>query len=347
MTSTHSLAVFGDVIATGMDKVITDAADLDEDGWWAVTQTFEGAFLGFRFAQVHPLTETTLEGFSHVGIDRSSWRSSMSEAEYMEAVSTIRDDISSGWVYQTNLCRLLSARLNHSFDSVGFLKLLRKHNPSPYLSALFVSATESGLPHDVRIACASPELFLRRTGNAILTSPIKGTAGTSEELLEKDRAENVMIVDLMRNDLAEVCIPGSVHVPELLRLEQHPGLVHLVSDVRGELESDTTWAHILERVMPPGSVSGAPKSSSLEVIRRLEPVARSTYCGIIGWLDQDANTAELAVGIRTFWQSEENGEPVLNFGTGAGITWGSDPAGEWQETELKARHLLTIAAMST
>ena len=345
--SSQSIAVFGDVMATGMDKVITDAAELDEHGWWAVTQTFEGEFLGFRFAHIHAFTEATLDGFSHTGIDQSSWRSSMSETEYVEAVSSIRNDISSGWVYQTNLCRLLSARLNHAFDPVGFLKLLRTLNPSPYLSALFVPATESGLPHDVRIASASPELFLNRLDNVILTSPIKGTAGTAEELLEKDRAENVMIVDLMRNDLAEICIPGSVHVPELLRLEQHPGLVHLVSDVQGELESDTTWAHILERVMPPGSVSGAPKSSSLEVIHRLEPVPRSTYCGVIGWINQDARTAQLAVGIRTFWQSEENGEPVLNFGTGAGITWGSDPAGEWQETELKARHLLTIAAMST
>jgi para-aminobenzoate synthetase component I len=347
MTSTHSIAVFGDVIATSMDKVITNAADLDDDGWWAITQTFEGAFLGFRFAQVHPLTESALEGFSHQGIDRSAWKSSMSETAYTDAVSAIRDDISSGWVYQTNLCRLLSAHLDTEFDSIGFLKLLQEHNPAPYLCAIFVPKSESGLPHDVRIASASPELFLRRSGNTILTSPIKGTAGSADLLLEKDRAENVMIVDLMRNDLAEVCTPGSVQVPELLRLEQHPGLVHLVSDVQGELESDTTWAHILERVMPPGSVSGAPKSSSLEVIRRLEPVARSIYCGVIGWIDQDNSAAELAVGIRTFWQSEETGEPVLNFGTGAGITWGSDPAGEWQETELKARHLLTIASMST
>jgi len=156
-----------------------------------------------------------------------------------------------------------------------------------------------------------------------------------------------MIVDLMRNDLAEVCIPGSVHVPELLRMEEHPGLVHLVSDVQGELVPNTSWAHILDRMMPPGSVSGAPKSSSLEVIHRLEPVARSSYCGVIGWIDQSASTAQLAVSIRTFWQSEQDGQLVLNFGTGAGITWGSDPAGEWNETELKARHLLAIAAMST
>jgi len=347
MTGTQSIAVFGDVIATNLEKVITSAANLDTDGWWAVTQTFEGKFLGFKFARVEPLTEDALNNFSHPGVELAAWQSSMNQIQYTEAVRQIREEISQGWVYQTNLCRLLSAKLSRAFDAIGFLKLLRVHNPSPYLSALFIPATESGLPHDVRIASASPELFLSRSGSKIMTSPIKGTASTAQGLLEKDRAENVMIVDLMRNDLAEVCLPGSVQVPELLRLEEHPGLVHLVSDVQGELIPNTSWAHILDHVMPPGSVSGAPKSSALEVIRRLEPVERASYCGIIGWIDQKSIRAELAVGIRTFWQSEQEGALALNFGTGAGITWGSDPEGEWRETELKAHHLLTIAALST
>ena len=347
MTSTHSIAVFGDVIATGLTKVITDAADLDDEGWWAVTQTFEGEFLGFRFSCVQPLSLEQLAEPSHIGVDLSSWKSSMSEVEYINAVDAIREDIGAGWVYQTNLCRILSAPLQQDFDPIGLLTLLRQHNPAPYLSGLFVPRSESRLSHDVRIASASPELFLRRTGKTLMTSPIKGTASTASDLLEKDRAENVMIVDLMRNDLAEVCIPGSVHVPELLRVEDHPGLVHLVSDVQGELQPSTSWAQILEHMMPPGSVSGAPKSSSLEVICRLEPVERATYCGVIGWLNQDDCTAQMAVGIRTFWQTVQDGQPVLNFGTGAGITWGSDPQGEWEETELKARHLLAIAALST
>ena len=347
MTLPNSIAVFGTQVATGLEKVITDCNAIEDNGWWAITQTFEGHFLGFKFSQVQPLTETSLASYSHSGIDNSAWGSSMSRAEYMSAVETIRDDISAGWVYQTNLCRILSAQLAEDFDPIGFLKLLQVHNPSPYLSALYIPKHESGLAQDVRIASASPELFLRRHQSTIMTSPIKGTAAGKSGLLEKDRAENVMIVDLMRNDLAEVCIAGSVLVPELLRLEQHPGLVHLVSDVQGELEPDTTWAHILDRIMPPGSVSGAPKSSSLEVIRRLESVQRESYCGIVGWIDQDTVTAELAVGIRTFWQNTMNGQRKLNFGTGAGITWGSDPAGEWEETELKARRLLAIAAMST
>ena len=347
MNSSNSVAVFGNQFATNLEKVITDAHELDTDGWWAVTQTFEGDFIGFKFAQTESFEDFHPSNASHTGVPVHKWHSSMTQLAYMAAVETIRDEIGNGWVYQTNLCRILSAELEQDFDPIGLLSLLQTHNPSPYLSALYVPKSESGLAHDVRIASASPELFLRRSANSIKTSPIKGTASDATLLLDKDRSENVMIVDLMRNDLAEVCIPGTVHVPELLRLEEHPGLVHLVSDVQGELASGTTWATILNHMMPPGSVSGAPKSSSLEVISRLEPVARESYCGVLGWIDQDEVTAELAVGIRTFWQSEASGRRFLNFGTGAGITWGSDPAGEWQETELKARHLLAIAAMST
>jgi para-aminobenzoate synthetase component 1 len=347
MTLPNSIAIFGNQVATGLVDVVTEAKDIRDDGWWVITQTFEGDFLGFKFSEVQQLTPDILSNYAHPSINRSSWRSSMSQVEYMNAVASIRNDISSGWVYQTNLCRILSADLEVDFDPIGLLRLLKVHNPSPYLSAIYIPRSESGLGQDVRIACASPELFLRRNGNTILTSPIKGTAAVSTGLLDKDRAENVMIVDLMRNDLSEVCTSGSVQVPELLRVEAHPGLVHLVSDIQGELRSDVSWAQILKSVMPPGSVSGAPKSSSLEVISRLEPVKRESYCGILGWINHNDVTAEFAVAIRTFWQTENAGQITLNFGTGAGITWGSDPAGEWQETELKASHLLAIASMTT
>jgi para-aminobenzoate synthetase component 1 len=156
-----------------------------------------------------------------------------------------------------------------------------------------------------------------------------------------------MIVDLVRNDLGQVCESGSVKVVDLLRLEEHPGLVHLVSDVEGTLPAESGWREILAALTPPGSVSGAPKSSALEVIERLENSSRGIYCGGFGWVNADNKSAELAVGIRTFWQEFSAGTKSLNFGTGAGITWASDPAGEWQETELKAERLLSIAAMSS
>lgn len=154
-----------------------------------------------------------------------------------------------------------------------------------------------------------------------------------------------MIVDLVRNDLGRVCATGSVEVPRLCAVEQHPGLVHLVSAVRGELAEGTGWSRLLASTFPPGSVTGAPKSSALRIIEALETAPRGPYCGGIGWVDADRGTAELAVGIRTFWIDRGDGPgPVLRFGTGAGITWGSDPAREWDETELKAGRLLAIAS---
>jgi para-aminobenzoate synthetase component 1 len=177
------------------------------------------------------------------------------------------------------------------------------------------------------------------------SGPIKGTARTAAELLPKDHAENVMIVDLVRNDLGRVCATGSVTVPALCAVEPHPGLVHLVSTVRGELRPDAGWPELFAAAFPPGSVTGAPKSSALRIIAELETAPRGPYCGAVGWVDADRHTAELAVGIRTFWIDRDGAAgPVLRFGAGAGITWGSDPYGEWAETELKAARLLAVAS---
>jgi para-aminobenzoate synthetase component 1 len=130
-------------------------------------------------------------------------------------------------------------------------------------------------------------------------------------------------------------------VDDALAVERHPGLVHLVSTVRGRLRPDAGWPALLAATSPPGSVSGAPKSTALAAIADLETTARGPYCGAIGWVDADAQQAELAVGIRTFWRDGS----WLCFGTGAGITWGSDPRREWDETELKARRLLGLTTV--
>jgi para-aminobenzoate synthetase component 1 len=175
------------------------------------------------------------------------------------------------------------------------------------------------------------------------SGPIKGTGRTAADLTTKDDAENVMIVDLVRNDLGAVCRTGSVTVPHLLDIEPHPGLVHLVSLVRGELRADATWADLLAAVFPPGSVTGAPKSSALRIIAEVENESRGPYCGAVGWVDAESRTAELAVAIRTFWLRDGQ----LRFGTGAGITWGSDAEREWDETELKAARLLAVASGRT
>ena len=351
MSSEQAIAIFGSHMATEFIEATTDVSKLDSGGWWAITHTFEGEFAAFRFENVQPLNFEVLRqmgytaAMAHQGVASDSWESSMSQSQYEDAVGAIKDDISRGWVYQANLCRVLSAPLTSDLGVLGLYQLLAKHNPAPYLSALLIPKSLSGLAQDVRIVSASPELFLSRTGQVLRSSPIKGTARVASELLEKDQAENIMIVDLIRNDLGQVCQAGSVQVVDLLRLEQHPGLVHLVSDVEGTLPSGITWNEILKALSPPGSVSGAPKSSALEVIGRLENSVRDIYCGGFGWIDADHDAAQLAVGIRTFWQSDKDGMRKINFGTGAGITWDSDPLGEWHETQLKAARLLDIASM--
>jgi para-aminobenzoate synthetase component 1 len=172
------------------------------------------------------------------------------------------------------------------------------------------------------------------------SAPIKGTAATRDGFLAKDRAENVMIVDLVRNDLGRVCEYGSISVPRLCDVEAHPGLFHLVSAVRGRLGPDTRWGDVIDATFPPGSVTGAPKLASLNLIAALEPAPRGPYCGAIGWVDADRKQADLGVAIRTFWLDADG----LHFGTGGGITWDSTPQGEWDETVLKARRLIRLAS---
>jgi para-aminobenzoate synthetase component 1 len=262
------------------------------------------------------------------------WTSSLDRDGFAKGVRVIREAVRNGDVYQVNLCRRLSAPLPDGFDVLGLGAALARSNPAPHAATVRIASA------GVAVASASPELFLRRRGDVVETRPIKGTAGPGGAFLAKDRAENVMIVDLMRNDLGRVCRYGTVEVPDLCRVERHPGLAHLVSTVRGRLRPGVGWAELLAATFPPGSVTGAPKLAAIDVIRRLEPVPRGVYCGAVGWVDTDSAAGDLNVAIRTFWV--EDGR--LHFGTGGGITWDSTPAGEWVETELKARRLLAVAA---
>jgi para-aminobenzoate synthetase component 1 len=328
------------VLAEGLVETSTDLRRLDDGGWWAVLGTFEGKVRLWRFAHTKPAplpappTNGDRAG-DWPGVRSDDWSSSLDGPGYRARVNEIRRRIREGEVYQVNLCRVLSAPASLDADPWALAAVLERGNPAPYAAVLDVPGAG--------VVSASPELFLRRDGDVLTSAPIKGTAATPGELLPKDTAENVMITDLVRNDLQRVCRPGTVEVTGLLHVERHPGLVHLVSTVRGRLRAGTGWPQILGALMPPGSVSGAPKSSALRAIADLEPVPRGPYCGALGWVDADHSTACLAVGIRTFWWNQGR----LHFGTGAGITWGSDPEAEWQETELKARRLLALAATQT
>ena len=337
--SRSPLARFGDWWGTDLLEVTSDVSRLDERGRWAVVIPYDGDPVCARFG-TWTLKTPVAEVGRWAGPPIESWRTSMDERAYVAGVEEIRQAIAAGSVYQANLCRVMAAPMPEGAadDIAALWCLLATGNPSPHGG--FLRLPDQG----VAIASASPELFLstRRTetGVVVRSGPIKGTGRTAEDLSDKDVAENVMIVDLVRNDLSRVSVPGSVTVPELLQVQEHPGLVHLVSYVQGRLVAAAGWPELLDATFPPGSVTGAPKLAALDIIERLEPASRDYYCGAFGWVDADTGEAELAVAIRTFWLRA--GE--LRFGTGAGITWGSDAAAEWRETELKAARLTGLAA---
>jgi para-aminobenzoate synthetase component 1 len=331
----EAFAWLGGRLATHLVDLTDDPAALEGTGFWAVVATFEGRLTCARFVDVRQAALPAPTG-PWAALD-GEWRSSLDEREYVAACREVRDRIGRGTVYQVNVCRVMEHDLAPGSDSLALADRLARGNPAPYAGVVRIPS--AGLD----VVTASPESFLSRRGDVVESSPIKGTARTAHDLLPKDRDENVMIVDLVRNDLSRACEPGSIEVPSLLRIEQHPGLVHLVSTVRGRLRAGSGWPQLLAAAFPPGSVSGAPKSTALQAIADLETVPRGPYCGAIGWVDADARAGELAVGIRTFWTAAE-ADPVVRFGTGAGITWGSDPQLEWAETELKAARLVALAS---
>lgn len=355
MTSTVPPAVatarFAGVVARGVVDVVdpstrAGASRLAAGGTWFVRATFEGECVAWRMAEVEADDASPSPG-RWVGPEPGSWVSSLDADGYRDGVRAVRDSVRKGDVYQANLCRVLAAPLAAAGgepDAAALDARLAAGNPAPYGGHLHVPAGQK-LPDGRAVPAAwmvpaSPELFLSLERGTLRSAPIKGTAPTASGLTTKDEAENIMITDLVRNDLHRVCTPGTVRVEKLLDVEEHPGLAHLVTTVAGELRPGTAWDEILAATFPPASVSGAPKSAALALIAELEPAPRGPYCGALGWIDADAGRAVLGVGIRTFWW--EDG--VLRFGTGAGITWGSDPDREWHETRLKAARLVGLAS---
>ena len=314
----------GGRFATDLIEISHDPSCLDDGDFWAVSTTFEGAFTAAKFATV---VDADFPDATWSPI-KSEWHSVPDEKEYIGYVERIRELIAQGWVYQVNACRRISTE-DSNIDLRGLFKGILNNNPAPWASYLEIP--------NLNIASASPELFLQRLGTRVKTSPIKGTQLLgSTEFGVKDQSENIMIVDLMRNDLGMICQSGTVEVSRLLYSQDHPGLQHLVSDVEGDLLPGISWSTILDSISPPGSVSGAPKSSAVSVIAEHEK-PRGPYCGILGWVHGDQ--AQLSVAIRIFWKDEN-----IHFGTGAGITFSSQSQAEWDETELKASRLIKIAA---
>lgn len=340
----------------GRPEISHDPAVLDGTGRWIVCLPAQGPMLAARFPHSAPVrvdpepeSQGDADGLPSPVVPAEdepprSWVSSFSRQDYSHRVGDIRALIAAGDVYQVNLTRRLGGPIRRDHPGASALALTTAQataHRAPFGASLCLPELGAW------VVGASPERFLSRDGDLVTSEPIKGTAVTAEQLTAKDRAENVMICDLVRNDLGRVCAMGSVEVPDLLRLESHPGLVHLVTTVSGRLRSEVGWAALFDAVFPPGSVTGAPKLAALEVIDALEPEGRGPYCGALGWVDADAQTADLAVSIRTFWAASADADwPDAwrwTFGTGGAITWDSDAEDEWSETELKAARLLTLA----
>jgi para-aminobenzoate synthetase component 1 len=270
----------------------------------------------------------------------SSFAADFTEAEYRTAVARAIELILDGDLFQVNLAQRFTTEFLG--DPLAFYRALCLETAAPMAAFIRHGAAS--------IASASPEEFLRldpRT-RQVETRPIKGTrprsadserdAALSRALTEsaKDRAENVMIVDLLRNDLSKVCVPGTVAVPTLCAAEAHPTVHHLVSIVTGELRHGPDALDLLAATFPGGSITGAPKLRAMEIIATLEPTARGVYSGAIGWIGFDGGM-NMSIAIRTVVMHDG----VATLHVGGGITARSDPGEEYQETLDKAGALFT------
>jgi para-aminobenzoate synthetase component 1 len=296
-------------------------------------------FWRMKLSHVTAVVRTPLasRGRESTALVRTPPRSNLSRTEFIARVEQARDYIRSGDIYQVNLSHRLAAACGLS--GWEFFQRLSAISPAPFSAYL-----DCG---EFQIVSSSPELFLRLSGSHILTRPIKGTRPRSVDAdrdaqltyelqtSPKEMAELVMITDLLRNDLGRVCEFGSVQVPELVRLERHPQVQHLVSTVEGRLRKNVSHFGAFASCFPGGSITGAPKIRAMEIIDELEPVTRGPYTGALGYLGFNRES-QLAIAIRTAVCREG----MVYFHAGAGIVADSIPEAEFEETLTKAAGFL-------
>lgn len=258
----------------------------------------------------------------------------MGQDEYIKKVERVKDYISSGDVYQVNLSQRFTVPL--TISPLSYLLNLYEIQPVPFGCYMDFGGFQ--------VVSGSMELFLRKMGGKLLTKPIKGTrkrgiTGEEDAILraellssEKERAENLMIVDLMRNDLGRICKYGNVRVNKLFDVESYTTVHQMVSEVEGCLLNDVKITDIIKTTFPPGSVTGAPKRRAVEIIDELEPHLRGPYCGTLGVFSPNGDFS-LSVAIRILVAKENVG----TFWVGGGIVWDSDPVKEYEETLIKTR----------
>ena len=288
-----------------------------------------------RLSAPLPLPPLTLKR----GAPPVAGESTYERAKFLADVERIREYIVAGDCFQALLSRRI--RVPHDFSSDALYRALRALNPSPYMYHLVLDGVE--------LVGSSPELLVRVAGDLVTVRPIAGTRprGTtpaederlSAELLadEKERAEHVMLVDLGRNDVGRVARYGTVSVTELMRIEKYSHVLHIVSQVEGELREGVSGIDVFRATFPAGTMTGAPKVRAMEIIDELEPERRGPYAGAVGYIAAGARRMDLAITIRTCVIADG----VASVQTGAGIVADSVPEREWEETENKARALLT------
>jgi para-aminobenzoate synthetase component 1 len=289
----------------------------------------------------HLLSQTDAKPFGSPVIE--GWKSNFTRREYEQAVARVIEFILAGDIFQANIAQRFSAAIPQGFDAFAFYESLRAKNPATFAAFLDFDG--------VKIASSSPERLLSFDGKSAEARPIKGTrrrdadagidAALRADLLasRKDRAENVMIVDLLRNDLSRVCAPGTVEVPVLCGLESYASVHHLVSVVTGELAAGHTPTDLIAACFPGGSVTGAPKLRAMEIIAEIEKAPRNVYCGSIGWLGLDGRM-DFNIAIRTVTFAQG----LASFHGGGGITARSDPAAEYDETIAKIDRIMAAFA---
>lgn len=268
-----------------------------------------------------------------------AFKANMSAESYAERFERVQGYIREGDCYQVNLAQAFSAEITVS--PWPLYRSLRAQNPAPFSAFLNYPA--------LAVLSSSPERFLQVTGGQVTTSPIKGTRPRgntrkdddllASELLssDKDRAENLMIVDLLRNDLGKNCTYGSIRVPELFKVQHFPTVHHLVSTITGKLRSDRHALDLLRGCFPGGSITGAPKQRAMQIIDELEPDRRGVYCGSIGYISADGNM-DTNIVIRTMIMKEGK----IGFHAGGGIVADSDPESEYRETLDKASAFMKL-----
>ncbi|WP_062308864.1 bifunctional chorismate-binding protein/class IV aminotransferase [Polynucleobacter sinensis] len=261
---------------------------------------------------------------------------SIDESQFSSDINKIQEYIRNGDCYQINHTFRITGKTYG--DPTSLYVRLRDRQPGRFGALI--------LEDDCQILSQSPELFIERHGNTLTAMPMKGTANALVETPDhlstdiKNRAENVMIVDLLRNDLGRIALPGSVKVPHLFSVARHGDVLQMTSTVQAQAKPNTQLRDVLQAVFPCGSVTGAPKKRSLEIIHELEPVDRGYYCGALGWLDPSGDFA-FSVPIRTV-EIERNPvtqESSFTLGVGAGITIDSEAKQEWEECRIKAAFL--------